>query len=351
MSKLEEDIRKAIEITKCPHNKFDEMKEFSKIYQNTSENIKLYMPFLKGDYKKALLPTASGDHQLEAILIGINNITCFDLNRLARYFSELKFGAIKNLTREEYIYFMYEDMLNKNIFDFFKNSLDEDISIFWEELYKNCNIEYIRTELFRYLGCTKSNHSIKGIDFSKYCAENFTRYLEKENYKLIQDRLQNTNIEYIESNLLNLPTILNDNYDLINLTNIYEYINKDIIYGGAERFINVFKDLISYLNDNGKILLTYLYRCDLNDIKKYGNKGFLYLQILFILENSMLGYWHDIIANKKNKKTTMDKCYAFRNAQLLRYIKCLNIDLHELDGVGIGCGKGNKDMVLVYKKI
>lgn len=70
MESLERDILKAIEITKYPktYNIYDEMNEYSRIYQNTTENIKAYMPFLSGNYKKAILPTSSGDHQIEAIL-------------------------------------------------------------------------------------------------------------------------------------------------------------------------------------------------------------------------------------------------------------------------------------------
>lgn len=352
MKILEKDILMAIEITKYPntYNAYDEMGEYSRIYQNTTENIKLYMPFLSGYYKKALLPTSSGDHQLEAILSGITEITCYDLNRLARYFTELKFGAIESLTREEFIYFMYEDMLNKDIFDFFKDSLNEDISVFWEELYKKCNIEDIRNSLFRYLGCIDGNFSITGIDFSKYCVDNFTSYLEKSNYKLVQDRLEKANIQYIESNLLDLPKILEEKYDLINLTNIYEFVNNGIFGNGVLDFTDSVKRLDSYLNDDGKILVTYLYKCYLKDIKKYSNKTILYAKFLWMIEKMNLGTIHDMYADRKNKRTIMDKLYAFRNVQLIRYMKDLDIDVHEISRTGLGCGMGEQDMILVYKK-
>lgn len=352
MERLEKDILKAIEITKYPNtnNSYDEMNEYSRIYQNTTENLKLYMPFLSGDYKKALLPTASGDHLLEAILNGINEMTCYDLNRLARYFTELKFGAIKNLTREEFIYFMYEDMLNKDVFESFKSSLSEEISYFWEELYKNCNIEKMRRSLFRYLGRVDGNPSIRGIEFSKYCAEHFTTYLEKTNYRLVQDRLRKASIKYIESDLLNLPQKLKEKYDVINLTNIYEFINNEIFGTGAIDFTDLVKLLDSYLTDNGKILITYLYRCNLNDIQKYKNKDISYAKFLWRVDNTNLGTIHDVYADIKNKRTIMDKLYAFRNVQLLRYMKELDIEFHEIGKTGIGCGKGNQDMVLVYKK-
>lgn len=352
MDMLEKDIFKAIEITKYPntYNDYDEMNEYSRIYQNTTENIKSYMPFLSGDYKKALLPTSSGDHQIEAILNGINEITCYDLNRLARYFTELKFGAIKSLTIEEFVYFMYEDMLNKEIFDFFKNSLNEDIKIFWIELYRNCDIGNIRNSLFRYLGCIDGNFVIKGIDFSKYCVENFTSYLEKSNYRLVQERLEKTNIQYIESNLLDLPKFLKEKYDLINLTNIYEFVNNGIFDNGDSDFANLVKQLDSYLNDDAKILITYLYKCYLKDVKKYSNKPISYAKFLFMIENTTLGTIHDMYADKNKKRTIMDKLYAFRNVQLIRYMKDLSIEAHQISKTGLGCGMGDQDMILVYKK-
>ncbi len=353
MQRLEKDISKAIEITRYPntYNIYDEMNEYSRIYQNTTENIKIYMPFLDGDYKKALLPTSSGDHQIEAILDGINEITCYDLNRLSRYFTELKFAAIKNLTIEEFIYFMYEDMLNKNIFDFFKTSLNEDIKIFWEELYRNCDIENIQNCLFRYLGMNIGNSTIKGVNFSKYCVNNFTRYLKKSNYQLIQEGLEKANIQYIESNVLDLPKILKEKYDLINLSNIYEFINNGIFGNGASDFTNVVKHLDSYLNDNGKILITYLYKCCLSDIKTYSNKPISYAKLLCMVGNTDLGIIHDMYADKNNKRTIIDKLYAFRNVQLIRYLKDLGINVHEISETGMGCGMGNKDIVLIYKKV
>ena len=119
MTQLEKDIRNAIEITKNPYGDYESMTEYSRIYQNTSENIKLYMHYLAESYKRALLLTSSGDHQLEAVLSGITDITCFDINRISKYFAKLKFGALKNLTRKEFIYFMFENVLSKEYFNFF----------------------------------------------------------------------------------------------------------------------------------------------------------------------------------------------------------------------------------------
>ena len=36
--------------------------------------------------------------------------------------------------------------------------------------------------------------------------------------------------------------------------------------------------------------------------------------------------------------------------QLIRYMKDLNIDAYQISQTGLGCGMGDKDMILVYKK-
>lgn len=69
MDKLNKDINYAKQLIR--NGKVDnEDSNYSKVYLNTTENIKDYMPLLAGDYKSALLPTSSGDHILEAVLDG-----------------------------------------------------------------------------------------------------------------------------------------------------------------------------------------------------------------------------------------------------------------------------------------
>ncbi len=352
--RLEEDIKETINMinTDSIIEKYDEMIEYSRIYQNTTENIRAYMPFLDGNYQKALLPTASGDHQLEAILRGINDITCFDINRLAKYFTELKFGAIKNLSKKEYMNFMYENVLNIDVFNYLKNSLADDVLVFWEEILKNCSSELICKNFFRFLGLNNNNDVIKGIDCSKYCALKFTSYLEDNNYKIVQDRLEKVKIKYIDADLINLTQELREKYDLINLTNIYEYVNSDMFKSGDKLYSDIVFQLIAFLNENGKILITYLYRCSLNDIKKYGKKSITYAKLLCMLENvDRIRIWYDQKASQKGRETIMDKLYSFRNVQFLRYLKDIEIEYQKIEGTGFSSdGLADSDLVCIYNK-
>lgn len=343
MTQIELDIKKAIEMIKNPSRDYDEMNEYNKIYPNTTENIKDYMPYLAGTYHSALLPVASGDHLLEAIQYGIIDFTCFDINRLAKYFQELKLNAFKSLSEKEFIDFMYEDFLNKEYFDYFKNNLNDNDREFWLELYKNCDVESIRNGLFRFYGEMIIS---KGSSYFRYFLENYTTYLK--HYKLVQEKLQKIQIKYLDGNLLELPDILNEKYDMINLTNIYEYINRDIFKGGAKSFCKCIKSLIPFLNENGKMLITYLYKCNAEEIEEFRNKSIFYAYVLYKLDDCPLAkYIHD----GKNKKSYMDKLYAFRNSQLLRYMKDLNVETKEIEGTMFGLKSGEKDVALIYKKV
>lgn len=352
MTDLELDIKSACKIVKSPYSLvYEEMTDYSRLYQNTSENIKAYMPYLETMKGKALLPTSSGDHQLEAILAGLTEITCYDINRLAKYFTELKFTAMKSLTKKEFIHYMYKDFLDKDYFRYLKGNLDEDTRCFWEELFKKYNNERIANNLFRYLGIKKNEKYIRGVNFSRYCAENFTSYLDGGNYKLVQGRLEKAKITYLDGDILDLTPSLEDSYALINLTNVYEFINKKIDKSKSKEFAITVKGLIKHLNEDGKILISYLYRCDLTDIKKFWNTSQSYILFLAFLENQpLIKCLQDCLASENDSKTILDKLYTIRNVQSLKYLKDLDIEKIELPPAGLGYWKGNKDMALIYTK-
>ena len=344
---LEEDIKKAIDIItkKTPGTNMD---EYCKLYLNTTENLKAYMPCFDIQCKKALLPTSSGDHQLEAILDGVTNITSFDINKLAKYFTELKFGAIKNFNQDDFIRFMYKDTLNKEMFDYIKNSLNDDVRLFWEEILKYRN----NYNLFHRVAIQQTDGNIiNGIAFCEYCANNFIRYLEDDNYKIVQNRLLNTQINYVDSNLLELPTKLDEKYDFIALSNIYEYINESIFNDSAEKFAETVKFLISNnLNNDGKIIIDYLYERGLLDLKKNKDKSMLYAYLLKYLCYVKIPI---ISLNIYTKKKAINKLNDFREFQWLRYLIDINIEAYEFERSNVATKydmNSDSDMVLVYKK-
>ena len=112
--------------------KEDAMERFNSIYPFTSENIAGYMKGLDLTDKKVITVTGSTDHILNAVLLGATEITTFDINPLTKHYMDLKIGAIKNLSYEEFIEFLLFES-NTNLDYNIISSLDicNESKLFW----------------------------------------------------------------------------------------------------------------------------------------------------------------------------------------------------------------------------
>ena len=72
------------------------------------------------------------------------------------------------------------------------------------------------------------------------------KYLEKDEYYKLKEILKNININYIESDLMDLK--IEDNYDLIYLSNIINYVKKNAYLEKIDEFSEKSKGIIvSYI--------------------------------------------------------------------------------------------------------
>ena len=72
------------------------------------------------------------------------------------------------------------------------------------------------------------------------------KYLEKDEYYKLKEILKNININYIESDLMDLK--IEDNYDLIYLSNIINYVKKNAYLEKVDEFSEKSKGIIvSYI--------------------------------------------------------------------------------------------------------
>ena len=85
--------------------KYEKYKKYSVIPIRGTENIKELFSKISNTFQFILIVTGSGDQVLEAILHGAKNITCFDINFLAKYGCELKLASVQALDYEEFISF------------------------------------------------------------------------------------------------------------------------------------------------------------------------------------------------------------------------------------------------------
>lgn len=80
---------------------------FDHIYPFTNENISAYYKNIDFENKEVLTVVGSGDHILNAFLDGAKSVDAFDINPLAKHYTELKIAAIKTFDLKDYILFFY----------------------------------------------------------------------------------------------------------------------------------------------------------------------------------------------------------------------------------------------------
>lgn len=228
---------------------------YSKLYAFTTENIGGYYlqtSFLK---KKVLTVCGSGDHVLNAILLGSNEIDTFDINILTYYFLKLKIAAVKTLSYTEFLdYFLLENNLsamNYKLFQKMKKELESEILTFWEILYRD--VEYDGRKLRN----SSLFHNLYDTNEKKLMSN---PYLKEENFTKLKEKIDLSKVTFIESSLLNLKDKCKKNYDLIFLSNISDYLNlmfsNNLLENYREKIV---APLTRKLNRNGKLYFIYQY--------------------------------------------------------------------------------------------
>lgn len=249
---LDDDVILAQQIVSGKYSNYNENKTYhdnSFIYKFSNELIAHYQKYLK-NRNKALIITASGDQILNSILAGTYDITSCDISRFPKYFFELKKAAILSLDKKEYLNFFlkddhYDDILNDEIYDKFRNNMNEEYKTFWDGLFQFFEGgEIYNSQLF--------SHEIT----TQYTAISRNSYLQYDNYEKLQQQIKKANVSHKIGDIKNI--ILNDKnkYDLVNLSSVIYFYQDD--YKELLKSIN--------LNDNG-IILSYLF--DNNRRRKY----------------------------------------------------------------------------------
>lgn len=227
---------------------------FSWIYPFTTENINGYIDMFDLKDKTLLTVGSSGDQAINAILKDCKDITILDINPFTKYYFNLKKAALLVLTYEEFCrFFCYIDYpkVFKYNYDTFNiesynklkellKQLDEESFVFWDTLFKHCNHEDIRKRLFE--------HDEERLSVVK----KMNLYLKNEDmFNKSKIKIKNIHPNFIEGNIFKIK--LEKTYDNIFLSNIGAYYLQ-------EEFKALIDKLSLNLNDNGKMLMCYLYR-------------------------------------------------------------------------------------------
>ncbi len=211
------------------------------IYKKTNEKLNEFIDLLLNK-DKVLSVIGSGDQILNTLLTKPSKIDAFDISVFPKFFLKLKIASIKSLSRDEYIKFFFsttetglDEYYDDLYFDKIRKELDSETEDFWTYLFQyNDWYDIYNSTLF----------SSESVIEEQALVQN--KYLEKDEYYKLRKILQNTEINYIESNLLDLR--INDTYDLIYLSNILEYVKKSAYFDKIDELSNKSKGIIiSYI--------------------------------------------------------------------------------------------------------
>ena len=316
---LDNDISLAKQVVKSKDNNFWRyvFTENSGIYRGTTEMIsdEHYQNALR-DRKKILSVIASGDQIINSILLGSKDITGYDISRFPKYYLMLKLAALSSLSKKEYLSFFFhkdkeekygDDVIYKlgrrskffseKLYSKLYPNLDKDSKVFWDNLFNSYSAEeLINSPLF-----AKSNLR-PSID--NMCILN--PYLQDNNYKKIKSKLDNINIKFFQNNIFELVKDDIGEFDLINLSNIVEYMPSE------DKELEEYRKMVENLplTPNG-IALTYLetYEHYWDRAGRLDNFDDNYEKICF--DNGMLGFAPDGLLiydkGKALKKTKLCK--------------------------------------------
>ena len=193
------------------------------IYKKTNEKLNEFIDLLLNK-DKVLSVIGSGDQILNTLLTKPSKIDAFDISVFPKFFLKLKIASIKSLSRGEYIKFFFsttetflDEYYDDLYFDKIRKELDIEAEDFWTYLFQyNDWYDIYNSTLF----------SSESVFEEQAIIQN--KYLDNDEYYNLRDILQSVQINYIESNLLDLK--INDTYDLIYLSNILEYVKKSAYF-------------------------------------------------------------------------------------------------------------------------
>ena len=215
----------------------------SAVYKISNERIQDYHKFLTNK-KRMLSVIASGDQILCGILEGTKEIDAFDISRFPKYFLFLKIAAIQALSREEYIDFFYggcnSDEVYEDMYASISVYLKGDAEEFWDGLLNFFEWkEVYNSTLF------------SSEPYMERTAINQNKYLQSdEEYNKLRQVIGSVTIRTHEGDILDLVSTFNVPYDIVYLSNIIYYVNK-------ERYKKAIEELP--LSEQGMVL-TYMYK-------------------------------------------------------------------------------------------
>ena len=233
----------------------------SKVYHCSNERLNAYFKDL--NFKDARIATvgSSGDQVLNAIFYGAKDITLIDANIFTRAYFEYKTAMIKNLDFCEFKYHLgMFSMFNWQVYSKISHDLSPRSKRFFDELMLNQD-DHGHDYDEGYL----TDSLIRNNLFHTPCHHQDTEdenlfYNNKKDYLKLKELLieNDFKLKIINAELTEFPSKLKGEFDYIFLSNIYDYVDRDLI-------ISVIDKLYKKLNPGGAIQYYYTFGCTPNN--------------------------------------------------------------------------------------
>ncbi|MBO5946993.1 MAG: DUF3419 family protein [Alphaproteobacteria bacterium] len=248
------------------------------VYLFTNENIHGTLK-TAGDLsgKKILTVGASGDQVFESYLMGAGDVHTFDINSNQKNVIELKNHMIRGLSYENFMDFFF------SAGNFFNQNILAPISPFFSDNLRNFLKQCSRKDAcknFKYRAAYTREYDINKLQYISN-ENNFNAVRDKlpeqipfkhcdisTAYKAMQYCVQHYGSNYLnqKTDFTNIPPLyanFTEKYDLILLSNIFNYLYLDSIYT-EEKFLKMHRNVLAPLvanntTENGRVYFHYIW--------------------------------------------------------------------------------------------
>lgn len=196
-------------------------KVYNKVYDFTNENVECLKDLYHFENSRVITVLGSGDQYFASKLHGAKEVDVFDINETSYLYFILKFYAIRELTYEEFYDFLIKkNIKNIHVYKKLEPVLPKEALQYYKYLLKTWKTKLSQKKCFKRDGITLLTKENKIYYFDS--EQPIIPFLIKDEYYRLQEILKKSDLpKFYHSNFVRLKKELNNNYDIMLLSNIY----------------------------------------------------------------------------------------------------------------------------------
>lgn len=239
------------------------MKGFEKLYLFSNENLGTYYKRLDLKGKRVLTVGSSGDQILYSLYYGADEVVCYDICPLSKYYFDLKVACIKNFSFEEFnrLIDLSKMIFSEEVYVKVSHDIKGESRRFWDSLYLE--------------GFNDYDYDINRLHWKHLSKDVYTN--NEEIYTELQSILKSgVKVRHMCGDVRDIPQKLaRYKFDAIMLSNIAHYVKNWNVQKSEVEGQSQFHDLVlklgTILSEGGFVQLDYAYNDRLKRYKKYAD--------------------------------------------------------------------------------